>query len=422
MAGYGYGQRQQSVWGALGQGWQMGYLLGLQRKARREDQEREAAGQLRSKEMEHGWKQQEREQTLLDDILKVGGNPAVEAVRNNEYGGSKLLDQRLDERKGGLAHYQRTLTEEGPDAASGLYGILSQGNPSMYSPMPEPGESEIGEIGHRYKEPIPGQSMERPAFVGTKQMDSDRKAAEDVRKREYERTQLAEDAEANPELNPILAEMFNMVPENIGTLRKVMPTKDLLATGRLSQGDRRGDQADDRLDLATKLQALRELIEAGGTKKSEAAIANTQAGTEFKQEQTKTERGASLRGAREIEGLGLKNTNVQKHTEQIGKPGAGKAPTERDQDVEAYTRHFAGMSDDEIEDQIDSAPAGMQGKMRQAKQAIFDKRRREIIEGAGGGAPTGAPVAAPRIAVNPKTKQRLINRNDGKGWVPANGQ
>ena len=379
MAGYGYGRQPQSVWGALGQGWQMGYLLGLKAKADRENQARTSASQLRAKEMEHGWKQQEREQSLLDDILKVGGNPAVDAYQSGEYGGSENLRQQMGERKGGLDLFQKILAEEGPQAATGFYGQLSQSNPGLYRPDPMPGESAVGEIGNRYGEPVPGQTMERPVFKGTKQMEYDRKADEAVRTRERERNQLSADAEANPELDPVLAKILNMAPEHIGTLRKAVPTKELLAIGRGVQGDKRVDQGQERVDIAKDLQALRELVEAGGTKKSAAGIANT-----------------------------------QKRTEQIGKP---RTNTARDQDVETYMRHFAGMSDDEIEMAIEDAPAGIQAKMRQAKQANFSARRNEILAGAGQSSPS-PETPKDRFAVNPQTKQRLINRGDGQGWVP----
>lgn len=72
-------------------------------------------------------------------------------------------------------------------------------------------------------------------------------------------------------------------------------------------------------------------------------------------------------------------------TKFVGTSKAGE-PTVRDQDVEAYMRHFAGMSDDDVSAAIDDAPATVQGKMRQAKQALFDQRRQQILGGRGPGA------------------------------------
>jgi len=90
---------------------------------------------------------------------------------------------------------------------------------------------------------------------------------------------------------------------------------------------------------------------------------------------------------------------------------AGKT-TGRDKDVAVLAERFMGMTDEDIEAFIESVPSTLKTKAMEAKQIKFNARRAEIQAGVGGRSTLG------RIAVNPETKQRLINRDDGRGWVP----
>jgi len=80
-----------------------------------------------------------------------------------------------------------------------------------------------------------------------------------------------------------------------------------------------------------------------------------------------------------------KTEKTKKETQFVGQSKAGQVSgrgkvSGRDQDVEAYMRHFEGMPDEEIERQIEMASVARRGMMHQAKQANFDKRRQEILE------------------------------------------
>lgn len=65
------------------------------------------------------------------------------------------------------------------------------------------------------------------------------------------------------------------------------------------------------------------------------------------------------------------------------RPSKAGKPSAREQDVEVFKQHFAGMTDDEINAFIEDAPANAKAKMLAAKQAKFQERRKEILSGVG---------------------------------------
>jgi len=133
----------------------------------------------------------------------------------------------------------------------------------------------------------------------------------DVVKNRQVREDERGDAAATPDVNPILAGMIpGMTADQVRTLRGVLPSKDIFASGRLAQGTERlsqGEQGlalrEQNLDLAKQIYELRKLVEGGGTAKSAAGIANTQANTGLATERTRTESGTNVLGDTRIKSV-----------------------------------------------------------------------------------------------------------------------
>lgn len=167
---------------------------------------------------------------------------------------------------------------------------------------------------------------------------------------------------------------------------------------RYSLSDTREQNAETarlRFDLSRLIEALQTPRAQQGARESDARIGvlgerqqDIREMRPFRQESLSAGAEASrARAAETTQMLPSKVEGQQKRNEQIGKV----KPTVRDQDVQTYMRQFEGMPDAEIEAAIADAPAGIQAKMRAAKQALFDQRRQEILSGAGRTAGQAAP-------------------------------
>lgn len=298
---YGYGRGYPtSPWSAIGQGFAGGYLMRLQ-------QQMQQQALMQRLALEQQMAEQKRRADLETELVTQGGHPALEAYQQGQFGGFKAMAEREAERKNQAAAVVEIAKQAGPDAAFRFSRGSAPLQPSVFPPVQAPGESEIGEIGHRYSVPIPGQTATVAPWEGLETIKQqgrldearytqDLRADAEIEKERRVRQAMRDEAADSPEANAILAQMFpGTTPEQIAVLRQTVPNwKDLMATGRLAQGS-------EGLNLQQQLFELKKLIEAGGTAKSAAQIENTQANTGYTRERTRTETGTNRLGAARIE-------------------------------------------------------------------------------------------------------------------------
>lgn len=281
---YGYGG--SSPWSALGQGLANGYLLRLQQQMQqqammqklameRQEQERAAASDATGLEELAGIIQASMPPKITAGAPMTGAEGLRPAGEQEGFGQPEAFQQQPLDIPALIRAGGRSATASKLKQDPQFYQLLQAGGA-----MPHP----------------------------------------DVVKQQQIRDDLRREADASPEVNGILAEMFpNMTPEKMAALRGAVPNwKDLMASGRLAQGTEGLDLRAQNLDLSKQLFELRKLMEAGGTVKSAAEIANTRAGTSVK-----TEHAAKLR----------------KEIPLIGTAKAGK-PSESDKRVATWVENY----------------------------------------------------------------------------------
>lgn len=276
---YGYGG--SSPWSALGQGLANGYLLRLQ-------QQMQQQAMMQKLAQERQASQEDRQASLENEVLKQGGHEALQALLSGNFGGLKSMAEAEAERKNQAAAVMEIAKNAGPDAAFRFARGMATNTPGFSPPTPAPDETEIGEIGSRYRVPIPGQTAGVAPFEGLETIKQKGRrdnavfthgltTTAQVEKEQREQTRKAKeqaDFAAFVKSNPSLSAIFGDQVEALGDVPHGGQTAILSAAG----AQHRGEQ--DRIQRAEESAGRRAMGETERAAKLAQEDADRRAGGE----------------------------------------------------------------------------------------------------------------------------------------------